>query len=261
MNQDNIDERNHQVSMMDEIYQRAWKVLVWLGLPEIDSELAIHHIRSHGRPLFDPQVRNAMLRLIARPYWRRMWIVQELLLARRVLIYCGDESFQWEDIHQTLVYHRERGGLLEEEKLMNDYREQSSGWRLVLGRQSFLVERRSNKRGDSQKLDNLVAEWGDQECQDVRDKVYSLLGLLPKEFRWERGGLYPDYRKTVEQLCLDVMYAAQYAKDVPAVLTTLDGIMRVLAVNQSSKAIKNARLELIETGRFMKREDVTDKIG
>ena len=35
----------------------------------------------------------------ARPYWRRVWIVQELILAKVVIVCCGDKSIDFDDIY------------------------------------------------------------------------------------------------------------------------------------------------------------------
>jgi hypothetical protein len=34
-----------------------------------------------------------------RPYWRRIWIVQELVLAKVVVVCCGDRSIDFDDIY------------------------------------------------------------------------------------------------------------------------------------------------------------------
>ena len=58
--QSNMEEKNHQVGMMGEIYQSATEVLVWLGEGELDIQEALHMINgmrstglspSHSRKL------------------------------------------------------------------------------------------------------------------------------------------------------------------------------------------------------------------
>ncbi|KAK3389895.1 hypothetical protein B0H63DRAFT_507373 [Podospora didyma] len=35
--------------------------------------------------------------LCERRYWRRMWIIPEILQARRITVGCGNKSFAWND--------------------------------------------------------------------------------------------------------------------------------------------------------------------
>jgi hypothetical protein len=42
---------------------------------------------------------NWLRPLYVRPYWRRVWIVQELVLAKVVVICCGDKSINFDDIY------------------------------------------------------------------------------------------------------------------------------------------------------------------
>jgi hypothetical protein len=46
ISQDNDSEKSHQVRLMKQIYLQAYKVLVWLGPPSEDSELALAKMRA-----------------------------------------------------------------------------------------------------------------------------------------------------------------------------------------------------------------------
>ncbi|KAF2488684.1 HET-domain-containing protein, partial [Lophium mytilinum] len=91
IDQDNIPERNHQVDLMRDIYSSAALVLVWLGPAADDSAFAIRNIRYEkpGTGLVRKEF-LAVHRLLCRTYWERMWIVQEFILGRSVLVHCGD---------------------------------------------------------------------------------------------------------------------------------------------------------------------------
>ena len=89
IDQSNVHERNHQVNLMKEIYTAASAVDIWLGLEADDSDLAILYINSRakssptdagsGRPkVWSSRVGRAVSELCERPYWRRMWIIQEV---------------------------------------------------------------------------------------------------------------------------------------------------------------------------------------
>jgi hypothetical protein len=104
INQLNPREKSRQIPLMTEIYGRAESVAVWLGLESDDSEKAmvllqkLANCRDHDagmalisserwRPHFP-----ALVSLFERPYWNRLWVVQEVLIALStsyVTVYCG----------------------------------------------------------------------------------------------------------------------------------------------------------------------------
>ncbi|KAE9365613.1 HET-domain-containing protein [Stipitochalara longipes BDJ] len=107
INQADVDERSKQVAIMDKIYHRATKVLVWLGEAADDSHLLFGHeiprddwgLEWGGRR--DRRYAEAMLALDSRPYWRRVWIIQEVLLARSLDLLCGTKRMSLDEYRRT----------------------------------------------------------------------------------------------------------------------------------------------------------------
>lgn len=104
--QANVEERNHQVQMMREIYSGAELVIAWLGeedttaLSNVAMDFLVKRdLRPSGvynpRRFWSAGIAKAVLALCERQYWTRIWIVQELWLARDVLIYCGLKTIPW----------------------------------------------------------------------------------------------------------------------------------------------------------------------
>ena len=116
IDQESIDEKNHQVARMGQIYSLAAHVLVCLGEYDDDAEYAFGiisqlwdhyfppiseapHVDTIGRlpisgfvefPGIDPnRFALSLETLTRRTYFQRVWIVQELILAQSVSIYCG----------------------------------------------------------------------------------------------------------------------------------------------------------------------------
>ena len=97
--------------MMRKIYSSASFVLVWLGPEADDSAIAM-------RVLDDMQIQgytlltlreerqrsqlNAMKKLFQRPYWTRVWVVQEFVLARELLLRSGDAGATYRQGHVRL---------------------------------------------------------------------------------------------------------------------------------------------------------------
>jgi hypothetical protein len=107
INQEDTRERNHQVKQMGAIYQRAERVVVWLGRPKslkgantasvLDSleksfDLGLEY------SAFQPNLKAKWLELTALcelPYWHRQWIVQEIGLAAELHVYHGCSYKDW----------------------------------------------------------------------------------------------------------------------------------------------------------------------
>jgi hypothetical protein len=126
INQGDVNERNHQVAHMQEIYSGAEGVIVWLGPADSTIELAVsfihdlcEHFRGHGiffgdnvdlrdSPAadFDLALKKvtanlyrqkwcAVVEMLLKPWWTRVWVIQELASARRAILQCGKLNLPW----------------------------------------------------------------------------------------------------------------------------------------------------------------------
>jgi Heterokaryon incompatibility protein (HET) len=120
INQSSDNERNHQVAKMKRIYEQATEVVVWLGPSYDDSDLAI----KFAKELYDyresvgwvtqrfsmPDIKLALQALgylLGREYWWRIWIVQEITVAQRIVFYCGDVFIDAESLRSVQqLFHR-----------------------------------------------------------------------------------------------------------------------------------------------------------
>ncbi|KAJ2980232.1 hypothetical protein NQ176_g2764 [Zarea fungicola] len=115
INQQDDAEKELQVQAMASIYQRSSRVLIWLG-EEIDPLIHLHlppplpisdvfdgiaqiaagqgidHL-INGNPWL--QWTPAILDLLGRPWFTRLWVVQETALTLDPLLICGWESLPW----------------------------------------------------------------------------------------------------------------------------------------------------------------------
>jgi hypothetical protein len=105
---------------MREIYQKASKVLVFLGKEEDNSDSgfelveklatdfqAVYHAEqkqpifpnqyeSFGLPAPYDEAWDALRSILRRPWFRRVWVVQEFATAKKVVIICGRVCMGWE---------------------------------------------------------------------------------------------------------------------------------------------------------------------
>ncbi|OJD30264.1 heterokaryon incompatibility protein [Diplodia corticola] len=134
INQSSLAERSKEVTRMRAIYASAREVIAWLGPATAGSDIAMtaiewlsaraetgcgldagfyHSTRAVDmRPLFVKWARHvspmrrevyrALYDLFARPYWRRLWILQEAALAGKVSpVLCGGRGVVWGDVFRA----------------------------------------------------------------------------------------------------------------------------------------------------------------
>ncbi|QDS73445.1 hypothetical protein FKW77_008774 [Venturia effusa] len=198
INQSNSDERGRQVSMMRQIYTGAELVLAWLGEASDDSDLAMGMFECHesyqGSPVGGWTVNeHAMAGFTDRPYWYRIWVIQELLLARRLAILCRSRKVNLTpDVTEGI---------------------------LSLGRRFpgpfSLVERILHLRShdDQRRLFDMMLISHQHIASEPEDKVFGLLGLATNE-----DGVVPsyqvDYNQSAEEI-IDSLYKTYLAPGEP----------------------------------------------
>jgi hypothetical protein len=74
-------------------------VISWLGPAHDNSEHAIDAIRSYSNEfalnhtiLTPTELSEAICSFCERPYWKRLWVFQELRHARRIMLICGEHA-------------------------------------------------------------------------------------------------------------------------------------------------------------------------
>ncbi|PQE04520.1 Heterokaryon incompatibility 6 OR allele protein [Rutstroemia sp. NJR-2017a BVV2] len=108
INQSDDDEKGHQVGNMLIIYQKACKVIAWLGIVSGETQKSIEiaiteaavvakmDISISAAKINDFWTTYAGLRsLYTRPWFRRIWVQQEVFGARRLILQIGTFSFEW----------------------------------------------------------------------------------------------------------------------------------------------------------------------
>jgi tetratricopeptide (TPR) repeat protein len=119
INQKDPDERSSQVELMRDIYSKAELVLSWLGhgIDEVDIAIdALKKITKETMGLGTEYTRVEWLKsyptwwndsaeiwgsiqsFLRLPYWRRIWIFQELVLGKHILFTHGFIALKYEDL-------------------------------------------------------------------------------------------------------------------------------------------------------------------
>jgi hypothetical protein len=242
---------------MPTIYFNARNVIVWLGRRGLDSDLVIKMLNDRGfkeqgaslQALRDGEYsrlfidypaesldfetdvpgyerlveeledqRATIWELCKRPYWKRVWIVQEILKARRLVFICGQQYFSWNQIRQ-LVADAEGASSSHEVSWFHDAFFATPAGKLLRWKRRWENSRRVRGSEPSYRLDNLMEDFAHQGSQDPRDRVFALVGLAKITFSshdlltLSRHDLpVADYSKSQEQVFSEVM---SYIYDTP----------------------------------------------
>ena len=174
INQTDIAERNDQVKIMPHIYINASSVSVWLGKQDATTDAAMQYLKS--KQVWDVSSgtinqAESLLALCNIEYWRRIWIVQELILAKKATLYCGSEDVDWEAFEQffTDLDTQPRSKLHD--------RGVDSATRLLNSPAAVLVEAKKSWVEEHMPLTTLLRLYHDRDSTLVLDKVYALHGL------------------------------------------------------------------------------------
>jgi hypothetical protein len=104
INQEDNQERNHHIQRMGSIFNTASNVCIWLGTADNQTGLAFESIRNleHTYDLnVDTEEEDtrtaldAIINLLERRWFTRRWAIQEVALAKRATLYCGNDSIPW----------------------------------------------------------------------------------------------------------------------------------------------------------------------
>jgi hypothetical protein len=227
INQDDVQERNSQVALMSFIYSRATTVVSWLGMPnnhridpnkgppdggtddttlyipkEAKLGITVDNFRFADGINIDSSLTGASL------YWQRLWIVQEVCLARSVVFLFG-RSF-WSE--------KQVSAHLRKQTHQTTY-DAASG----ISPMARLMKARENRFTAAMRLETLIEQFMGCGCGEIRDRVYGLVGLAndvdailegASQHTWEgfikdryrgRGQIPIDYSRSFYDIWCDVV--------------------------------------------------------
>lgn len=227
-------ERAWQVEMMNAVYAKALRVIVWLGEPEIyvggyeyralsrlfeesqrngssyeslfnDEVPSLNHDMASGQPLTmeeiineTPQGNIGASEIFNFPWFRRVWVLQEIFNATRAVVLCGDKAISWVSVLQANVANNRflmTPGPLHKRvmpALLSDLfaiTSSSSQGQFSYAPQKPTVD-----------ILDIVIAGLDLDATDPRDKLFALLTFAPTS---NDSMLRPDYEKDVSAVFRD----------------------------------------------------------
>jgi hypothetical protein len=227
IDQSAVEERNHQVAIMGKIYSRATTVVVWLGPATEAISFVLSKLCDTATDPIDAWVlynddekslmNKGIIDFLEKNYWRRLWIVQEFVLAEKIELWCGTHSVSESELER--IYSEDVD--IDAHPTV----------RLIFCRYSRkpIIEHERPQTPEEWSLEKFVEQFScHMECHDERDSIYALMSLITEKER-DYLDLIPDYSKTPAELYCYLIYKFSRVEN-PMIqdLHTYEGTMRKL---------------------------------
>ncbi|KAL6865553.1 hypothetical protein ACO1O0_001647 [Amphichorda felina] len=210
INQTDNDEKSHQIKLMRTIYGCAQVVCAWIdhSVPLMNPVFEDLEKLGEGveiNDFHDPSYWYPVADIFRNPYWRRLWIQQELILAARIQIYCRRDSFDGQKLlefqHRVNNVYYQVLGYSSPERIISRYIDgtehqiavhpQVLGGGIIRSRENLRQGReihgeKADKVVDTLKITNrvlgssllhLFLQSLGLNMVDQRDRVYGVLGM------------------------------------------------------------------------------------
>jgi hypothetical protein len=222
INQGNTSEKEKSVRDMQNIFSAAHSVTVWLGPGTEETDNAIRTIsgfiarysetsdsdeNSLEVPLlpcpplyYATTIYPAIVQLMDRRYWRRLWIMQELVACSPCeYVHIGDAKISWKELVLILRYAMgSSDGTVVTDEFTETHRDRvfrNINQAYVLASRAEVYKHLSglgkqNSAFIHAKWDTWFYVGAYAETTDPRDRIYGLLGLLPNNIS---SRIHPNY--------------------------------------------------------------------
>jgi hypothetical protein len=193
---------------MRALFSTATSTIAWLGETSSNSDLvylAIANTR-HSLGSSSDETYQALVDLLSRPYWSRVWVIQEFLLPLRLDVWWAGHRVKVHDFCRVLLTTTQRSSYYKPQhpsiwrtpgKVMLRYREHYQ--RMCISEQHTSPKAFRKKL----RLQSLLRAFSASRCTILHDSVYTLLGIA-SDTTDSSDPILPDYTKSLPELVLDV---------------------------------------------------------
>lgn len=225
IDQKNASEKCQQIAMMGTIYEAARNVVVWLGTQSHNSDLAMATI-ANLNSITDlehvtEEAWGALEDLFSRPWFSRIWVLQEFKRGHNPYFQCGRATFNWDRTGESLreLWISDHWMGSKQIKLLGEIGKVVS---MASTRLDVPVGSDIDTQQAAQYLVRMLRVYGGRNATEAHDKIYGLLGLSdsfsfsssnPPKIDYNRPVLdvYTDWARflILTQNSLDLLYVSQ----------------------------------------------------
>jgi hypothetical protein len=225
INQYDNDEKGHQVQLMATIYKLGARSTVWLGEERAGSTNALHLVdncvqmahpaifigeaedeqsnesydsddreeHQQEEPLYLTRTECECLKSILdhRDIWFRIWILQEIIFAPKLVLMCGSDVLPWDSLAAFLRVVRSAKSFFETKSVEHA---------LLMDKQRRIFQAQGKRKITEGTLLSLLGTTESFRSSDGRDKLYALLNITNDHL-----GIVPDYTISAEEMWISAV--------------------------------------------------------
>jgi hypothetical protein len=248
INQADSVEKSIQIRLLRPIFQLAERVIAWIGNEGDNSYEAIEALKQikgssqaskissceinlasvpsggakNDSPSLTDQNLEGIERLLERSWFRRIWIVQEVVVSSKIFLVCGRSEISWDDFFEALEIcegHLNPEDCKDNSRSVRNFPCVGPVYALGKTRRKFKNERRRYT------LLELLELFAHTKATQERDKLFALLGLASDA---GDDAFNPDYDSPLEEIvqryslqfiwkgyAMDLLYRAGKSKAYP----------------------------------------------
>ncbi|KAM3070281.1 hypothetical protein ACMFMG_010117 [Clarireedia jacksonii] len=218
INQFDHKDKEQQIVFMPDIYRSADVVMIWLGPEYGGSDTAMRLV---NKPVCYWQAKNNVLGVWRKPggiairgicsrrYWRRLWIVQEMMLGQKVEVMCGAMIIPLDSLKNFLFVLHERQP--------SSRVAENTEYQLIRQSPALEIVKQIREQHD-RTLWDLMMGTSSLECVQKLDHVFALLGIATRG----KDGIVPDYTLSIPIL-LNTILKNQHELRAPQTLEEVAG--------------------------------------
>lgn len=239
INQRDKDEKSHQVRQMGDLYEGVKRVLIWVGedtrneaiecfalvqdtvkvLTDIASQSdGIENIPTvtHNGGIIDSraEIWASVERLVNLEWFERVWVLQEVGLAKSAILIYGQASMNWSYLVELMLLVALRadiGSLVGNVRHGRFWDVFEDIWRTyenpVSWRNDLPLTKSMNHSVTSRRFIDILNDGRQYKATNPRDRVYAFLAHPSASGHSHKGILTADYNKSVDEVYSD---AARY---------------------------------------------------
>jgi hypothetical protein len=191
-------EKSSQISSIRSIYEEAKRMILWTGddggggeavlrlLRKLKDRDSMASIQRKLTTVFGHTSIEPVHQFISRAWFKRWWVVEEIVLAREARIMCGSRSMEFDKFYNALCTLYARGNV-----------EAGNGLDLVdwIGAIHRMRRNRIRQPPSQWPLLNMLVRFHQADCSNDHDRIVSMLGMGLNNF-----GLTIDYNAPIEDL-------------------------------------------------------------
>ncbi|KAB2108399.1 hypothetical protein AG0111_0g3455 [Alternaria gaisen] len=187
INQRDKKEKAVQIPLMVQIFRNARRVMAWLD-PGGDTTAEQKGMRVMDRLSRNPPIQKETLgadysnvfRFLNLPWFKRLWIVQEVVFNVEICLICGDTELPFSRFITALSIMGGKFDIIEDVIELNA--DDKANWHAIatikdLWDTHSLFSGQYNRRDNPIRIWNLVDTFGLYGCTDPRDRIFALYSM------------------------------------------------------------------------------------